>query len=114
MESISAVSHMWRRPKPAAMIFYGVLFVTLMAPFIVGYFLIYGPLTGAANPFTYVSGLTQIVLMHQTFYWAFQLPPADKVGFFSFMPMLPMWLVATLIMLPWAFLTLRERSWGTH
>ena len=33
------------------MIFYGVLFVTLMAPFIVGYFLIYGPLTGAANPF---------------------------------------------------------------
>lgn len=114
MESISAVSHMWRRPKPAAMIFYGVLFVTLMAPFIVGYFLIYGPLTGAANPFTYVSGLTLIVLMHQTFYWAFQLPPADKVGFFSFMPMLPMWLVATLIMLPWAFLTLRERSWGTR
>jgi len=55
-----------------------------------------------------------IVMLHQTFYWAFQLPPDDKVGFFSFMPMLPMWLVATLIMLPWAFLTLRERSWGTR
>ncbi|MDP7607674.1 MAG: glycosyltransferase [Candidatus Poseidoniia archaeon] len=114
MESISAVGHMWRRPKGAAIVFYGVLFVTLMAPAVVSYFLLYGPLTGTANPLTYAGGLTLIVLMHQTFYWAFQLPPADKVSFFSFMPMLPMWVLATLILLPWALLTLRERSWGTR
>jgi len=44
-----------------------------------------------------------IVMLHQTFYWAFQLPPDDKVGFFSFMPMLP-----------WALVTIREMSWGTR
>ena len=114
MESLSAVSHMWKRPRPAALAFYGVLFVTMMAPFVVGYFLIYGPLTGATNPLTYASGLTLIVLLHQTFYWAFQMPPADRVGFFSFMPMMPLWVFATLVMLPWAMLTLRERSWGTR
>ena len=114
MESISAVSHMWRRPRPAALAFYGVLFVTLMAPFVVGYFLVYGPITGVTNPLTYASGLTLIVMLHQTFYWAFQMPPADRVGFFSFMPMMPLWIFATLVMLPWAFLTLRERSWGTR
>ena len=51
-----------------------------------------------------------IVMLHQTFYWAFQLPPDDKVGFFSFMPMLPIWILATLVMLPWALVTIREMS----
>jgi hypothetical protein len=36
------------------------------------------------------------------------------VGFFSLMPMLPMWLVASLVMLPWAVFTLRKKSWGTR
>jgi hypothetical protein len=36
------------------------------------------------------------------------------VGFLSLMPMLPMWIVASLLMLPWAMVTLRKRGWGTR
>jgi hyaluronan synthase len=114
MESFIGARHMWRRPTGAALIFYGVLAVTLLSPFVVSYFLLLGPLLGVVNPFAYASGLTLIVMLHQTFYWAFQLPPADKVSFFSFMPMLPIWILATLIMLPWALVTIREMSWGTR
>jgi len=53
-------------------------------------------------------------MLHQVFYWAFQLPPAKKVGFLSLMPMLPMWFAASLLMLPWALVTLGTRSWGTR
>ena len=105
---------MWRRPWGAAAAFYAVLLVTLMSPVIVTYFLLVGPLSGAINPIGYLIGLSLVVLLHQSFYWAFQLPPAKKVGFFSLMPMLPMWIVASLVMLPWAVVTLRKKSWGTR
>ncbi len=98
----------------AAIAFYGLLLVTLKAPFIVGYFLVLGPVTGQVNPVGYLIGLCLIVMLHQTFYWAFQLPPAKKVGFLSLMPMLPMWIAASLLMLPWAMVTLRKRGWGTR
>lgn len=114
LESIIGAKHMWRRPWGAAVAFYAVLLVTLMSPVIVTYFLLVGPLSGAINPIGYLIGLSLVVLLHQTFYWAFQLPPARKVGFFSLMPMLPMWIVASLVMLPWAVVTLRKKSWGTR
>lgn len=114
IEAIIGARHMWRRPLGAAIAFYGLLLVTAMAPFIVGYFLVLGPLTGRVNPIGYLVGLCLIVLLHQTFYWAFQLPPARKVGFLSLMPMLPMWLAASLLMLPWALVTLRTSCWGTR
>ncbi len=114
IEAIIGAGHMWRRSVGAAMAFYGLLLVTLMAPFIVGYFLVLGPVTGQVNPVGYLIGLCLVLTLHQTFYWAFQLPPAKKVGFLSLMPMLPMWIAASLLMLPWALLTLRTRSWGTR
>lgn len=114
IEATIGVRHMWRRPLGAAMAFYALLLVTSMAPFIVGYFLVIGPLTGHVNPVGYLIGLCLIVMLHQTFYWAFQLPPAKKVGFLALMPMLPMWIVASLLMLPWAMLTLGTRGWGTR
>ncbi len=114
IEAIIGARHMWRRPLGAAMAFYALLLVTLMAPFIVGYFLVLGPITGQVNPLGYLIGLFLIVMLHQTFYWAFQLPPARKVGFLSLMPMLPMWIAASLLMLPWALVTLRTRGWGTR
>jgi hyaluronan synthase len=114
IESIIGVKHMWRRPLGVAMAFYSVLLVTLVSPVIVTYFLLVGPLAGGINPIGYLIGLSLIVVLHQSFYWAFQLPPATKVGFFSLMPMLPMWIVASLVMLPWAVFTLRKKSWGTR
>lgn len=114
IESIIGAKHMWRRPLGLAMAFYSVLLVTLMAPLIVSYFLFVGPIAGEINPIGYLVGLSLIVMLHQSFYWAFQLPPAKKVGFFSLMPMLPMWIVASLVMLPWAVFTLRKKSWGTR
>ena len=114
IEAIIGARHMWRRSLGAAMAFYGLLLVTLMAPFMVGYFLVLGPVTGQVNPVGYLIGLCLIVMLHQTFYWAFQLPPAKKVGFLSLMPMLPMWIAASLLMLPWAMVTLRRRGWGTR
>ncbi len=114
IEAIIGAKHMWRRSLGAAMAFYGLLLVTLMAPFIVGYFLVLGPVTGQVNPVGYLIGLSLIVMLHQTFYWSFQLPPAKKVGFLSLMPMLPMWIVSSLLMLPWALVTLRRRGWGTR
>ena len=114
IEAIIGASHMWRRSLGAAMAFYGFLLVNLMAPFVVGYFLVLGPVIGQVNPVGYLIGLCLIVMLHQTFYWAFQLPPAKKVGFLSLMPMLPMWIVASLLMLPWAMVTLRTRGWGTR
>ena len=85
-----------------------------MSPVIVTYFLLVGPLSGAINPIGYLIGLSLVVLLHQSFYWAFQLPPAKKVGFFSLVPMPPMWIIASLVMLPWAVVTLRKKSWGTR
>ncbi len=114
LESIIGAKHMWRRPLGLAMAFYSVLLVTLMAPLIVSYFIFVGPIVGEINPIGYLVGLSLIVILHQSFYWAFQLPPAKKVGFFSLMPMLPMWIVASLVMLPWAVFTLRKKSWGTR
>ena len=114
MESISAVSHMWKRPIGASSMFYIILSLTIMSPFVVSYFLIIGPIIDDFNPLIYILGLTLIIMLHQTFYWAFQLPPADKVGFFSLMPMLPVWIFFTLLLLPWAMLTLRDGSWGTR
>ncbi len=114
IEAIIGAGHMWRRSLGAAMAFYGLLLVTLMAPFVVGYFLVIGPVIGQVNPVGYLVGLFLIVTLHQTFYWAFQLPPAKKVGFFSLMPMLPMWIAASLVMLPWAMVTLRSSDWGTR
>ena len=84
MESISALGHMWKRPIGASLMFYIVLFLTMASPFVVSYFLIVGPIFDDFNPLVYIFGLTLIILLHQVFYWAFQLPPADKVGFFSF------------------------------
>ena len=114
MESISAVGHMWKRPLGASSMFYIVLALTMMSPFVVSYFLILGPIFNGFNPLIYLFGLTLIIMLHQTFYWAFQLPPADKVSFFSLMPMLPVWIFFTLLLLPWAMLTLRDGSWGTR
>ena len=114
IEAIIGAGHMWRRSLGSAMAFYSLLLVTLMAPFIVGYFLVLGPVTGQVSPWGYLIGLSLIVMLHQTFYWAFQLPPAKKVGFLSLMPMLPMWLAASLLMLPWAMVTLRRSGWGTR
>ena len=114
MESISAVSHMWKRPIGASSMFYIILSLTLMSPFVISYFLILGPIFDGFNPLIYLLGLTLIIMLHQTFYWAFQLPPADKVSFFSLMPMLPVWIFFTLLLLPLAMLTLRDGSWGTR
>ena len=114
MESISAVSHMWKRPLGASSMFYIVLSLTMMSPFVVSYFLILGPIFEGFNPLIYILGLALIIILHQTFYWAFQLPPADKVSFFSLMPMLPVWIFFTHFLLPWAMLTLRDGSWGTR
>ena len=114
MESISAVGHMWKRPLGASSMFYIVLSLTMMSPFVVSYFLILGPIFDGFNPLIYIFGLALIIMLHQTFYWAFQLPPADKVSFFSLMPMLPVWIFFTLLLLPWAMLTLRNSSWGTR
>lgn len=114
MESISALGHMWRRPLGASLMFYMVLSLTIMSPFVVSYFLLIGPIVSGFNPLIYLLGLALIIMLHQTFYWAFQLPPADKVSFFSLMPMLPVWIFFTLILLPWAILTLRDGSWGTR
>ncbi len=114
MESISAVGHMWKRPLGASSMFYIVLSLTMMSPFVVSYFLILGPIFNGFNPLIYLFGLTLIIMLHQIFYWAFQLPPADKVSFFSLMPMLPVWIFFTLLLLPWAMLTLRNGSWGTR
>jgi hypothetical protein len=114
MESFSALGHMWKRPIGASSMFYIILSLTIMSPFVVSYFLIIGPIIDDFNPLIYILGLTLIIMLHQTFYWAFQLPPADKVGFFSLMPMLPVWIFFTLLLLPWAMLTLRDGSWGTR
>ena len=114
MESISGLKHMWRRPLPASLMFHLVLGLTILSPFVVSYFLIIGPVFGEFNPMIYIAGLALIIFMHQTFYWAFQLPPAGKVGFFSLMPMLPVWIFFTLILLPWAMLTIRNSGWGTR
>ena len=114
MESISALGHMWKRPIGASLMFYLVLFLTMASPFVVSYFLIIGPIFDDFNPLLYIVGLTLIILLHQVFYWAFQLPPADKVGFFSLMPMLPVWIFFTLLLLPWAMMTLSDSSWGTR
>ena len=114
MESISAVTHMWRRPIGASLMFYIILSLTIMSPFVVSYFLILGPIIDGFNPLIYILGLTLIIMLHQTFYWAFQLPPADKVGFFSLMPMLPVWIFFTLLLLPWAMFTLRDGTWGSR
>ena len=114
MESLSGLSHMWKRPIGASVMFYIVLSLTLMSPFIVSYFLLVGPIVDSFNPLVYLMGLALIIFLHQTFYWAFQLPPADKIGFFSLMPMLPVWIIFTLILLPWAMLTIRNVSWGTR
>ena len=114
IEAIIGARHMWRRPLVAAMAFYSLLLVSSMAPVIVGYFLVLGPITGQVNPVGYLIGLSLVVMLHQTFYWAFQLPPAKKVGFLSLMPMLPMWIAASLLMLPWAMVTLRRTGWGTR
>ena len=114
MESISAVTHMWKRPIGASLMFYIILSLTIMSPFVVSYFLILGPIIDGFNPLIYILGLTLIIMLHQTFYWAFQLPPADKVGFFSLMPMLPVWIFFTLLLLPWAMFTLRDGTWGTR
>jgi hyaluronan synthase len=114
MESLSALGHMWKRPIGASLMFYIVLCLTMMSPFVVSYFLIIGPIFHDFNPLVYILGLTLIILLHQVFYWAFQLPPADKVGFFSLMPMLPIWIFFTLLLLPWAMMTIRDGSWGTR
>tara|TARA_Y100000746_G_scaffold63223_1_gene51991 strand:- start:467 stop:1798 length:1332 start_codon:yes stop_codon:yes gene_type:complete len=114
MESFSALGHMWRRPLGASTMFYVVLSLTLMSPFVVSYFLFLGPIISGFNPLVYLAGLALIILLHQTFYWAFNLPPADKVGFFSLMPMLPVWIFFTLALLPYAMLTIRTGSWGTR
>ena len=114
MESLSGLSHMWKRPIGASVMFYMVLSLTLMSPFVVSYFLLVGPIVDSFNPLVYLMGLALIIFLHQTFYWAFQLPPADKIGFFSLMPMLPVWIIFTLILLPWAMLTIRSGSWGTR
>jgi len=105
---------MWKRPLPASLMFHLVFGLTILSPFVVSYFLIIGPVFQEFNPLIYIAGLALIIFMHQTFYWAFQLPPADKVGFFSLMPMLPVWIFFTLILLPWAILTIRNSGWGTR
>jgi len=114
MESISGSAHMWKRPFGAALIFYMTLFLTFMAPIIVTYFVLIGPIISGFNPFIYLAGIALILMLHQTFYWAFQPDSEKKVGYLSLLPMLPVWVIFTLFLLPWAMFTIRSTGWETR
>jgi hyaluronan synthase len=110
-ETFIASMFMWKKNIFAAISFYSYIFLAFAAPLVFFNAAIYYPFFKThAIPFTYLSGLALMLILHGVYY------RNHKKGSRWFLPVLTFWFYTIMLIwqLPWAFITMNDTRWGTR
>jgi hyaluronan synthase len=111
-ESLISASFMWRKHPLAAVSTYCAIALTLLAPVVVAYSLVWRPIQLGEAPITYLLGIYIVALLYGLYY-ELRTQRHDRLWMFGIL-----FVFFNLTVLVWqtyaAILTARTTSWGTR